>query len=444
MKTLPFILYSICTLIGAAPSLSAADPRPDLVGRVEDADGSPVAKASVFIYTAGPKKGTSTFCPSCYADCRKQTRTGADGRFKIESLDPTLLFRLLVVAPGHESTFATIVDPARGEQEIVLNPLSDADLTSNRRIKGVVVGEDGKPVPEAVISPEGVGLGQSTQWGGSDSYVEPLAVADEQGRFTLYCKSPRVDLVHATANGRGVAKQWVSLKPGGDYLIRMREGVKVTGTIVQDGQPLRDVTLAYVTTDRTCGKYFNGEDTASDSNGHFQMWNVPPEREFYIYSKMDALHGSGTLPNTKFTTGASGATQDLGKLPVQPVFKVAGRIVLADGKSIPAGTRLLLGREKTMDVLQVTLGADGAFEFTGVPKGSISMSLRIKGYQLSKRNPSFDRLGGQILGRVAGDVQALDILMEPGEWLPNEDDGLFQGNPADGYPADKPLRGAKL
>ena len=72
------------------------------------------------------------------------------------------------------------------------------------------------------------------------------------------------------------------------------------------------------------------------------------------------------------------------------------------------------------------------------------MPLRIKGYQLSKRNPSFDRLGGGIQGRVTGDVQALDILMEPGEWRPNQDDGLFVGNPGDGNPADKPLRGAKL
>ena len=441
MKTLPLILFSLCALIGASPSLAAADPRPDLVGRVEETDGSPVAKATVFVYTAGPKKGTSTLCPSCYADCRKKTRTDADGRFKIESLDPALLFRLLVVAPGHESSFATKVDPARGEQEIVLNPLSQEELTSTRRVKGLVVGPDGKPVPEAVISPEGVGMGHTTRWGGTDSYVEPLAVADEQGRFILYCRSPDADLIHATADGRGVAKQWVSLKPGGDYLIRMREGVTVTGTIVRNGQPVRDVALAVVTTDRTCGKYFNGHDTTTDRDGRFQMWNVPPDREFYIYSRMASSPGPGALPARKFTTGASGSSQDLGKLLLQTAFKVAGRVVLSDGKPIPAGTKILLSRETAMDVLQVTLGADGAFEFTGVPAESMSLSLRVKGYQFSKRNPNLDRLNGSIVGRVTGDLTQLDLLMEPGEWRPNQDD--VRGDGSDVYPAGKPLRGIK-
>src|SRR6266481_7491221 len=89
-----------------------SEPRPDLIGRVTHEDGSPVAKATVFIYTAGPKKGTASVCPSCYADCRKKAQTDAEGKFRIESLDPTLLFRLLVVAGGHESQFVPKVDPA--------------------------------------------------------------------------------------------------------------------------------------------------------------------------------------------------------------------------------------------------------------------------------------------------------------------------------------------
>src|SRR5689334_18833342 len=68
--------------------------RPDLAGRVRA--GQDLPKATVFISTAGPKVGTSTFCPSCYADCRKNAKTDPQGAFKIESLDPQLLFRILV------------------------------------------------------------------------------------------------------------------------------------------------------------------------------------------------------------------------------------------------------------------------------------------------------------------------------------------------------------
>src|SRR5436190_19453713 len=85
----------------ASATNSAA--RPDLLGRVLATNGLP--RATVFISTAGPKVGTSTFCPSCYADCRKSAKTDAQGNFKIESLDPQLRFHVLVVAPGYEPKF---------------------------------------------------------------------------------------------------------------------------------------------------------------------------------------------------------------------------------------------------------------------------------------------------------------------------------------------------
>jgi uncharacterized GH25 family protein len=408
-----------------------------LIGCVAETNGPPVAKATVFIYTAGPKEGTSSLCPYCYADCQKKAQTDADGRFKIESLDPTLVFRLLVIANGQESEIVSKVDPTNGEQKIVLKPLSEEAMKSNLRIKGMVVGEDGKPVPEAVISPEGVGMGPMTRWGGNDQVVEPLAVADEQGHFVLFCKSNVVDMVFATADGRGVAKQWVSLKPGGDYLIHMREGVTVTGQVARNGQPLKGVSVAVTTTDRTAGNSFNVNEVATDSNGHFQILNVPPDREFVFYSKMDSLHGDGALPDKIFTSGESGAVQDFGELAVQPAFKVTGRIVLSDGKPIPAGTKLLLSREKAWDSTQVTLGTDGAFEFKGVPAESVGLSVRVKGYRLSKSNPSLDWLNGRILGRVTGNMTNLDFLMEPGSLKYNQESDRPDGT--DAYPVDKPL-----
>src|SRR5688572_3149802 len=87
--------------------------RPDLTGVVKDQEGKPLREASVFIYTAGPKEGVGILCPSCYADCRKRTRTDSEGRFKIESLDPALLFRVLVVAKGHRPEFVGKVDPIK-------------------------------------------------------------------------------------------------------------------------------------------------------------------------------------------------------------------------------------------------------------------------------------------------------------------------------------------
>src|SRR6476469_7977927 len=100
-KTVWLALIAGLTL--ASITFAAADKRPDLSGRVTGREGAPVPKATVFIYTAGPKTGTASTCPSCYPDCRKKALTDAQGRFRIDSLSPKLLFRLLIVANGHEA-----------------------------------------------------------------------------------------------------------------------------------------------------------------------------------------------------------------------------------------------------------------------------------------------------------------------------------------------------
>src|SRR4051812_16331764 len=82
-----------------ADSLAASRPR--LSGMIQNEAGEPVKGARVFIYTAAPKEGIGVLCPSCYADCRKRGISDEQGRFAIEDLDPTLLFRVLVVATGH-------------------------------------------------------------------------------------------------------------------------------------------------------------------------------------------------------------------------------------------------------------------------------------------------------------------------------------------------------
>ncbi len=421
---------------------AAADERPDLTEQVVGTGDTPIAKASVFIYTAGPKQGTSVLCPSCYADCQKNAQTDADGHFKIASLDPTLRFRLLIVAAGYESQFVSGVDPTNAPQKITLSPLTEAALKSPLRIKGMVIDENGKPVPGAAISPEGVAMGQMTRWGGNDAVVEPLAVADDNGRFVLFCKSNNVDTVYATAEGRGVAKQWVTLKPGGDYLVKLPEGVTLTGQILRHGQPVKDISVSATTTERQCGKYFNCDSVATDTNGHFTLMNIPPNREFVVFTSMKSLQGEGALPNQIVTTGDSGQRQDLGRLEIQPAFTISGRVVLSDGQPVPADTRMFLAREKAMDSLETKLNADGAFEFRGVPAESVTMNVRIKDYRLSKRNPSLDWLNGAILGRVTGDIHDFTILMKPGDWQYNQTDDHPGGD--DDYPVNKPLRSVKL
>jgi len=421
-------------------SIPGATPRPDLKGRVAHEDGSAISRATVFIYTAGPKEGNGILCPSCYPDCTKNARTGADGRFEIPALDPALIFRVLVVAGWHESKFVPKVDPAKGDLEVSLKPLDEAALHAKSRITGMVIDESGEPVAGAVIGPEGVQRGQGTQWGGTDAFVDPVAVSDQRGFFLLCCKEG-VEKVYAKTEAKGAAKRWVDLTPGKDHIIRLEAGVAVRGRVMKGAAPLKDVVVAMVTTERACGTFLHDFEAVTDKDGGFLIMNVTPRNEYFLYARMGSLKDHGSLPLKTVRTADTGSRVDLGDLSVQRAYRVAGRVVLSDGNAIPEGTRLMLGREQAWDHDEVQLGKAGSFDIAGVPAESVSISVRVKGYKFSKQNASLDWLNGGIMGKVDRDIEDLRLLLEPGEWRYNgrEEEDLPPG--ADRQPREKPLRG---
>ena len=177
--------------------------RPDLTGVVKDGEGKPLQQASIFIYTAGPKEGAGILCPSCYADCRKRTTSDKEGHFKIESLDPTLLFRILVVAKGQQPEFVPKVDPAIKPIEVTLKPRKDG-VRPDQQMKGRVVDSDRKPISGAVISIRGVKYGESTHYGGNEG-IDQVAVSDDEGMFNINGQT-NFDAVGVEVEARACAK----------------------------------------------------------------------------------------------------------------------------------------------------------------------------------------------------------------------------------------------
>ena len=432
----------ICSLgLAAALAVTVAAAEPvDISGRAANSDGSPITNATILIYTAAPQQGTSSLCPYCYADCAKRAATGPDGEFEIKSLDPALLFRLLVLAPGHESKFIDKVNPAGGAVKAVLEPLDLEATPPDLRIAGLVIGEDGQPVVGATIQIQGADLGGSQSWGQTGRFVEQTAVSDTRGRFLIRCKS-KVELIYAMAFARNAAPRPVQLRPGHDCLILMQQGVLVTGRVVASGRPVAGAVVGVCPAAQALGEVFSSDRIATDSDGRFSLLNLPPDKSLILSGTMDSLRGKGTLPSRQFMSGKNKTTTDLGDLALQAGYLVAGQILLADGKPVPEGTRLLLARDGVWDHSEVVLDAGGRFEFQTVPAGSVSLSARLKGYKFSQRNPSLDWANGFILGKVDRDVTNLTLVMEPGEFRYTSPADVPEN--ADIQPRDKPLRSAK-
>src|SRR4030095_10349091 len=117
----------------------------------------------------------------------------------------------------------------------------------------------------------------------------------------------------------------------------------------------------------------------TDASGHFVLLNVTPENDYYLFTKMDSLGDNGALPLKTIKAGANGSVLKLGELPLRAGYRVAGRIALSDGQTVPPDTRLFLGREQAWDHTEVLLDQDGRFEFRGIPDESVTLSGDIKG-----------------------------------------------------------------
>jgi hypothetical protein len=240
-----------------------------------------------------------------------------------------------------------------------------------------------------------------------------------------------------------VAKRWVELKPGRDHLIRLTPGVMVSGRIEKDGLPLKVVVVGLMTKERAAGEHLRRDELATDKNGLFLFPNVPPDREFVLWAKMESMRGCGARPAKMFKSDKDAAEVNWGRLEVKPACAVSGRLVLSDGKPMPPKTRLFLGREQAWDPTAAEIGEDGRFEFKDMPAESVSLSVRVKGYKFSKRNPSPNWLNGGIVGHVTGDIRDLKLLLAPGTWRYNGE----EGEPPEGesQPWDEPFaRGRTL
>lgn len=395
--------------------------RPNLTGVVQDAGGRPIARAVVFIDTAAPKQGPSTLCPSCYADCRKRATTGADGQFTIESLDPNLRFKILIVASGWQPQFVSKVDPALKPLTVTLQPQAGGE-TPDKKLQGRVVDADGKAVADAVISLRGVTRGNGTQFGGNND-VDPVAVSDTNGNFVITSHNP-FDAAGVDVEARGFAKGiFQNLATGGAmHTLKLTEGAMLKGRVMQNGKPLASVVVDVSGANRECSVYVGDFSIATDADGKFLFANLPPRTEYVLCGTMDSLGERGCIPAKNIRTGDDGETTDVGDVAVQPAFVLAGQIRLTDGEPLPAHQRVQLSRAGPWDTSQIETDEAGHFRFVGVPPEQVTLTARVPGYRYSLRNASLDPLNTfQLIGRIVTNKTDLILEFEPGKDRPRED-----------------------
>jgi len=190
------------------------------------------------------------------------------------------------------------------------------------------------------------------------------------------------------------------------------------------------------------GTALRGFDIGTDPDGKFTETHIPANTRFYLFTPMKEVRDLGLiLPVQQVSTAAEGTTIDLGDLKMQPGHSLRGRVVLSDGKEVPSRNRIYLYTEQIGDSQDHGVRPDGSFTFTGIPEGRVEISLRLKGYHVSDKNPNKDWLNdGRLLGKLESDIKDFVILYEPGD-ARGRSTGVRTGEE---QPRDKPLRGASL
>jgi hypothetical protein len=402
----PALLHLILVAVVAAD-------RPDLVGTVTTAEGVPIAGAHVSIDSAAVRKGTSALCPSCYLDCRKSATTDEKGGFRIAAVDPELLFNVLVVADGFRPTFANKSDPLKEPIKVAMASFDPSTFPPNRVLTGVVVDAAGRPLRGVKIVPRMMATEAFRGFG--PDILDPLAVTNLKGEFVMTSKSP-MEFADLLATGNGVAPRiFHGCKPESNpQTLKLTPGATVTGRVVRDGKPVAGCEVGMVQVSRSSDGFLGETAVGTDSEGRFTFLNVHPDENYFVYTILSSMKDGGAAESKKVRSGSEGAITDVGELAVTRGHTIKGRVLLSDEKPIPAKTRLLLGREDAWDTVSVELDAEGRFEVGGLPTERYSLSVNLKGYEISSKNHSSDSQNpGRLIGMIDQDIDGLKILMEP-------------------------------
>jgi hypothetical protein len=342
--------------------------------------------------------------------------------------------------------------------EIRMLPIPAGD-NPQQTVSGRVVGSNGKPVEGASVLVYNDAIRRENHW----VTVGGLALTDQQGEFAYRFRENITNCkVSIVAEGYFPWGIYTTHPGPGTQVYQLREGARVTGRLLKDGNPVADAGIGLF--DVGGLGYLSGSTAVTDANGRFNFSGVALRSQHYLIGIMQSLGELGALPRQRVKTGEAGARMDVGDLNLVKGYTISGRVQTADGKPAfvreltlarteftPRAGRVLTkdeelspsfyGVDNSFDYSQVHPGADGKFEFTGVPGELVSIFLKLKAHEtLSSRNVCGNNGGPliRLLGTVVSNKTDLVIEIES-----HDHDVVF--SPANKYEAliRMPLQGAE-
>jgi hypothetical protein len=330
-------------------------PAADLVGRVVDLDGSPVAGAEVRLLGAA---GESALVP-----IRDRFTSGADGTFRFAAPEGAVLeARKDGFLPGRAE-----IDPlaiVNGQVTVQVGPAHRA-LGAGAPVRGKVVAEGGVPVSGALVT------AARERGFGVAGVPSAQAVTAADGRFTLPPLDPGSYRVTARAEGHAPDSRRRVAPGADDVVLELAAGGRLRGCVRAAGTGEAVAPFTVLVFARRSALRLSPQRSVSviDPGGCYALDDLSPGPAAVVisapgYAPSRELAVEIPVPPAEATADAA----------LEPGGRLAGVVRDAATGAPIAGARLsvegaLSSAASTFPVLsEATTGADGAFVLGSLPR----------------------------------------------------------------------------
>jgi hypothetical protein len=332
------------------------------------------------------------------------------GEYRFEEL-PIGDYVLFAIAEGYtgNSTASVTKERLAGKRSLT--------VYGGSTIEGIVVDDEGSPIPDASLFAARWRQGSSDVNIGTARSRASQAVTDEEGKFTIRYLQVRTPVLEyeLLASAPGYANTITPyLTPGSKgHLITLSEGQEITGTVVsaESNDPVPNVKVFQNT-----GTVLNQTSDTTDLKGHFKLSNIAPGSHSFAIEHKSWILKEETPP-----------VKVVLDVPTDPVTLeviaggiVTGKAIEKDTKEGVANARISLRRQDTRTVAnqntlikriqkETTTDAHGNFRLEGLPSGRYTVNHDdVRGY--ARATPPEDRLRSfdhtQLIQVTAQDVTA--------------------------------------